>query len=195
MTAGLLAGAVIGDFVKGAIPADWPKPLKLGVRLHRKVDAISNRNQHLRAMSQHFPQELRRYAPIFVDLLSDGLLIESWQRFYTVELKAFAQLCYRSLNAAAVPVPGRGPRFIAYLESEDLLTRYDQPEVLTNAVSAIMRRLGKRAPAMNVEYIVEAIADRGAVATHDFDVCYEELRRATVAYAHELTTNAAPRSS
>ena len=79
---GLLAGAVIGDFVKGQLPQQWPHALRAGARLHRKVDALSNINSGIRQNCDRYPAHMRRFAPIFVDMLADHCLALNWQNYY-----------------------------------------------------------------------------------------------------------------
>ena len=78
---GLLAGAIIADFCKGRVNTQWPRPLQ-GIRLHRRIDAVSNQHAAIRNSCQLYPKELRRYAPIFVDILADYHLSHRWQDYY-----------------------------------------------------------------------------------------------------------------
>ena len=36
----LLAGSLLGEFLRGAVPEDWSPGVRLGVRLHRQVDLL-----------------------------------------------------------------------------------------------------------------------------------------------------------
>ena len=65
---GLLAGAVLGDFSKGRIQDSWDRELSLGMKLHRKVDAISNQNKVIKSACSRFPK-VRRIAPILIDVI------------------------------------------------------------------------------------------------------------------------------
>ena len=71
---GLLAGAIFADFGKGPIDKSLPRDLQTGIRLHRRIDAFSNIHQQSRDRCATFPQELRRYAQIFLDILGDYYL-------------------------------------------------------------------------------------------------------------------------
>ncbi|MEM9620835.1 MAG: ACP phosphodiesterase, partial [Pseudomonadota bacterium] len=111
---GLLAGGILGDFVKGRVDPSWPIELQAGVRLHRKVDALSNRDPHTRACSNLFTPELRRLAPIFVDLLGDYHLANHWTEFYAIDLHQFTQECYASLGRYEAYLTEPGQRFYQY---------------------------------------------------------------------------------
>ena len=87
---GLLAGGVIGDFVKGPVLPAWPQALQNGVRLHRKIDALSNQDPAIHQLSRAFPSTLRRFAPIFLDLIADHALAQDWSRHYPSTTQSFS---------------------------------------------------------------------------------------------------------
>ena len=138
LRAGLLAGALIGDFVKG-------------VRVHRRVDACSNQDQFAKACSNRFPPELRRFAPIFVDLIADHHLCRDWHRHYPRrDLATFAQQCYAAIELYDRYLPAHGRRFFAYMLEENLLLHYDKWEHLERGLYSVMRRLQRSEMAASV---------------------------------------------
>lgn len=141
---GLLAGAVIGDFIKGPVRQDWPVPLQAGVRLHRKIDAISNQNQDLRRLSATFPKHIRRFAPIFLDLLSDYSLARQWHSMYTHTTSELSQQSYLAIAAYAQFLPEHGQHFFDYMRKEDLLANYHQWPHIERGTHSVLRRLHKR---------------------------------------------------
>jgi len=139
--AGLIAGGVLGDFVKGPIQQNWPVELRAGVQLHRKVDALSNRDPYVRACSNRFPAELRRLAPIFVDLLTDYHLTRHWQQFYSQPLRQFSAQCYVDLANYQQYLTGPGLQFLQYMQDTDLLSSYHQWPTVQKGVKSVLRRL------------------------------------------------------
>lgn len=141
-TTGLLAGAVIGDYVKGRIPTDWPIALQAGVALHRRIDAISNRHFGIQATCNTYPDDLRRYAPIFIDLLADHSLARDWSRYYEkTEKNAVSEACYKALNAHLDKLPANGIRFASYMQEVDLLANYDEWSHVEQGFQSVLRRL------------------------------------------------------
>ena len=139
----LVAGGFLGDFIKGRVPADMPPELALGVRLHRRVDAYSNRHAAIRRSTRRFPPELRRIAPILVDILCDHLLSLSWSEFHPASLPGFTGRIYRAVGEHGHWLPVRGRRFLAYARERDLLGSYSDWSVTAGSMRSITRRLDR----------------------------------------------------
>ena len=167
---GLLAGAVIGDFVKGGVPPDWPVPLQQGVKLHRKVDALSNRNPYTKSACSAFPQHLRRYAPIYLDLLSDYHLSHRWQQLRDDPIDDFANRCYSAIQSYQSYLTPQGKRFYTYLVEQSLLANYHQWIHIEQALHSVMRRLNK------VELSSAAIETCAALRQETANDCLELIQ-------------------
>lgn len=142
----LVAGGVLGDFWKGSIPATWPFQLQQGVRLHRRIDAVSNMHPAVRRSCERFPAHLRRFAPILVDIHADLALASCWEQHHELELGAFSAACYRSFDRLREQFdesPHGLLRFIDYMESADLLSRYGSWEGVGLCIEGVARRLRK----------------------------------------------------
>lgn len=172
---GLLAGAVIGDFVKGTIPTQWPVALQAGARLHRKIDALSNVNLAIRTNCDRFPKNLRRLAPIFVDLLADHCLSLQWSSQYNVAIKAFSDECYEAIGEYELYMSPQARRFSDYMKDVDLLANYHEWRHIQRGLHSVLRRLRQEQLLEEVESIsLTLLAD-----THDdFSNYYPELRGA-----------------
>jgi len=167
---GLLAGAVIGDFIKGPIPGDWP-----GTRLHRKVDALSNQLPAIRRHCDEFPSHMRRFAPIFVDLLADHCLAQHWQAYYVSPLSAFSSECYDAMAAYQSYLPKHAERFVAYMFEVDLLANYHQWPHIARGLKSVLKRLDRE----HLHPEVEQTAQRVAVGSHaHFGVYFPQLQTA-----------------
>lgn len=171
---GLIAGAVIGDFVKGGVPDTWPVPLQVGVRLHRKIDALSNRSSGMRVTSQRYPAELRRFAPIFVDMLADHCLALDWSQHHKTPIADFSALCYEAIARYEEYLGATGQRFFAYMCEQDLLAHYDQWPHIRRGLASVLRRLKRETLMSDVETTSLMILGD---AQQDFASYYPELRQ------------------
>lgn len=139
----LIAGGFFGDFVKGPVPASLPPMLAHGVRLHRRIDAFSNQHPLIRRSCDRFPPPLRRFAPIFVDVIADHLLARHWQRFHPRPLPEFTASAYAAIADHEDRLPSAGRRFFAYVQEHDLLAAYRDREAMHRGLRSITRRLNR----------------------------------------------------
>lgn len=96
-----LAGSILGDVVRGSDLSAYPDDIAQGIRLHRKVDAATDRHPRSVALRGHFADGERRYAGIVLDLVADHALATHWAGFHGDPLDAFAHRCGKAVEAAA----------------------------------------------------------------------------------------------
>jgi len=155
----LIAGGFVGDFLKGPVPPSLPPVLGLGVRLHRRIDAYSNRQPQIRKSCARFPDHLRRFAPVFVDVVADHLLARHWPRFHPGRLTEFTAAAYRAIRPHVPLLPERGRRFFAWMHEQDLLAAYADRAVMHRALAAVTRRLERPGLSDGLEAVVEERLD------------------------------------
>jgi acyl carrier protein phosphodiesterase len=153
----LVVGAFLGDFIKGRVQ-QLPGRVALGVRLHRRIDAITAWEPGIRQSVHRFGPQLRRTAGIFVDLAADHFLACDFERYYSAPLDRFSRGVYQTLDAHRALLPDDGRRLLDHMQRTDLLTAYRDIDVLARACLRIGERLampgiGPRAMArLNLEY-------------------------------------------
>lgn len=173
----LVSGGILGDFWKGAVPPDWPSRLQTGVRLHRRIDAVSNRHPDVRRSCARFPGELRRYAPVLVDIHADLALARNWGHHSADPLGEFAGRCYQSLanlDAVTAALPEGLARFVAFMRERDLLRRYGTWEGVELCIQGMSRRLGR--PEM-VPVALAACRELSKDLDSDFQAYFPDLVR------------------
>jgi acyl carrier protein phosphodiesterase len=138
---GLVVGGILGDFLKGPVPEHLPVALADGVRLHRRIDAFSNRHDAIRASCERFPSALRRPAPVFVDIIGDHCLSLDWRDYTSTPLPSFTRDVYHTVAEHLDWFPDHGRRFMDYASSTDLLGRYGQWSTVERALASVSRRL------------------------------------------------------
>ena len=136
---GHVAGGFLGDFYKGPIQQDLPRELQEGIRLHRYIDSLTNQMPEMRSTYSRFGTELRRVAPILLDLVADHLLARHWDRYGTGELSDFTLKCYRIIGQYEIPCSGK--RFFQHLISRNLWCEYTNFDVVLSVMCRILTRL------------------------------------------------------
>ena len=138
---GWIAGGVLGDFVKGRLPETLPPELRAGIRLHRRIDSFANRLPDMKPSIARFDLELRRAAPVLLDIVADHCLALTWPRYSKVPLADLGTEVYGALRRFGACVPAKGRPFVARMIETDLLGRYAEPEVRDRALRYVLSRL------------------------------------------------------
>ena len=138
---GWIAGGVLGDFVKGRVPESLPAELCAGIRLHRRLDTFCNHLVDMKPSIARFGLELRRAAPVLLDIVADYCLALAWQRYAEVPLAEFTAEVYADLRRFDAYVPDGGRPFVKRMIDTDLLARYAEPAVRDRALAYILSRL------------------------------------------------------
>jgi acyl carrier protein phosphodiesterase len=155
----LVAGGFLGDFIKGRVPESMPAGLARGVRLHRRVDAYSNQQPSIRRSCDRFPAQLRRLAPVFVDIIADHLLSRNWSSYHDLPITAFTADTYELIAGYDDWLSGSARRFFTYMRDTDLLAAYADWDVTLRALYSITRRLNQETLNGQLESAVSAIID------------------------------------
>lgn len=177
---GLQAGGFLGDFIKGTLEDDIHPDLKRGLQLHRHIDVQSNRLPSMRSTYHRFGTELRRPAPILLDLMADHVFAKHWDEFGTGELREFTRSCYDAIEQFEVPVSAR--RFYVHMQRTDLLARYSELEV----VEDIMFRILKRLRFTDMEQVLSRQLRQNEVGfKEDFEAYFRDLQDVTSTWFEE----------
>ncbi len=136
---GHVAGGFLGDYYKGPIKRDLPDTLQEGIRLHRYIDSLTNQLPEMRSTYVRFGTELRRVAPILLDLVADHLLARHWDNHGKGKLSDFTANCYRIIGQYKIPDDGK--RVFHHIVSRDLWCEYANFDVVLSVMCRILTRL------------------------------------------------------
>ena len=136
-------GGLIGDFVKGPLPAGLPQPVAEGVRLHRAIDSFADTHPAFRRACERVPAERRRAAGIIVDMVFDHFLARRWPQFEEVVLEEFTAQAYRLLGEHRAILPPRLLRILPWMTADDWLASYRDPDSIAYALDRMSQRLSR----------------------------------------------------
>ena len=141
-----LAGSVLGDVVRGGDLSAYPPPLALGVRLHRRIDAVTERHPLIAAARQGFAAGSRRYAGIVLDLVCDHLLARDWPAHHEQAFAAFCRQAGADIAAAAPWFLQAGGRRSDARGFSELLMSYRHEAGIDRALQRVALRLRQPQP-------------------------------------------------
>jgi len=137
---GLIAGGLEGDYCKGPLRGALHADIEAGVKLHRAIDAFTDTHPVVVALRREFPDDLRRYAGILIDISFDHFLTKHWSRYSAMSLEAFTLRVYQVLDEHMALLSVDCQKMAARLQQYDVLNRYGD----WSAVAATATRVGER---------------------------------------------------
>lgn len=188
---GLVAGGLEGDYYKGPLRGDLPGDIERGVRLHRAIDAYTDAHPVSLQLRSAFPEELRRYAGILIDLSFDHFLSVHWSRFSNVSLDQFNQQVYRTLADHQQDLSAGSQRMLASLVEYDILGLYVDWSAIPASAERIGRRFRRDNPFLGISDALEGERER---LEDGFLSFYPDLQAFTLEKHAELNANRTQRS-
>lgn len=136
-----LAGAILGDVVRGADLSAYPDALAHGIRVHRRVDAATDRHAAIAGLRAGFADGQRRYAGIVLDLAADHALALDWSHHHDRPLGHFCADAAAQLAAASAWFVQAGGRPVEAAAFSRLLMSYAQADGIDRALRRTAGRL------------------------------------------------------
>ena len=136
-----IAGALLGDFVKGAQAAErYSAPIREAIALHRAVDRYTDQHPIVLASRRLVSPSRRRFGGIMVDVFYDHFLARHWSRYSTEALPTFSARIYAALTKHEATAPERLQRMLPRMRADDWLASYAEVEAIDAAINGISRR-------------------------------------------------------
>lgn len=172
-TPALLVGGVIGDWIKGALPAGLPADLAQGVALHRAIDSFVETHPAFRCSRARISPERRRYAGVLVDIFYDHVLARDWVRFHPAHLPSYCQSVYRQIEFRLDQLPESAGFAMRLMAREDWLQSYAELDGIADVLSRMAQRARRPNPLAGGE--AEFLADPAGF-TADFECLLADAR-------------------
>lgn len=138
-------GGVMGDFVKGLLPAGLPPDLAAGVALHRAIDSFADRHPAFAASRARISPLRRRVSGVLVDLFYDHLLARDWEQYATGTLEAFTAHIYATYADYACFFSANASQVAALMRRNDWLASYRSPDAVGRAIDRMATHRLRRA--------------------------------------------------
>lgn len=86
-----LLGNLLGDFVRGNVQDRFTAEVVEGIHMHRWVDAYTDSHPIVLQAKHLFPESLKRFAPIALDMFWDHCLSRHWSLYHEKPLAEFTR--------------------------------------------------------------------------------------------------------
>lgn len=139
-------GGLMGDFVKGPLPAGLPPEIAAGVRLHRRIDMFADTHPAFRRSRSRVSIARRRVSGVIVDMFYDHFLALHWAQFHPDPLERFAADMYRLMADQQAWLPQRLAAILPHMREADWLSAYRSPDAIATALDRMSLRLRRANP-------------------------------------------------
>jgi acyl carrier protein phosphodiesterase len=152
----LQVGNFIGDFVKGSNGKYYPKTIRKGIALHRKIDHYTDHHKVVRETLDMMRPEFGRYSGIILDMYFDYFLATNFATYSNKSLNVFATRFYIAVVVNYRHLPLRVKRFIFHLVFSNRLKKYASLKGLQQSLE-IMGTYKSKAikPEKSIAYLIE----------------------------------------
>ena len=141
-------GGLLGDFVKGPLPAGLPPGLAAGVALHRAIDSFADTHPAFVRSRQRISAARRRVGGVLVDLFYDHLLARDWAEHSAGTLAQYTARIYANVEDFIDDLPPAAREVAALMQHNDWLTAYANIDAVGNAIERMAIHRMRRANAL-----------------------------------------------
>ena len=127
-------GGLLGDFVKGYLPAGLPPALASGVALHRAIDSFADRHPAFAASRERISPARRRVGGVLVDLFYDHLLARDWAGHAAGSLADYSARVYAALPDYHGVLPEPAWAVAQRMQTQDWLVSYRDVAAVGRAI-------------------------------------------------------------
>jgi len=139
-------GALLGDVVRGPVPAELGADLAAAVTLHRAVDALTASHPAIRRSCARIDVAHGHYRRVLVDVFYDHALARTWPEWSNEPLERFVGRVHTGIDALLVQRPGLAPAFYGPMRDQEWLASYVALDGIATALRRMRRRLRRDHP-------------------------------------------------
>ena len=183
------AGTLIADFARGNDLSRYPPMIELGIRLHRRVDALVDASPQVSCLKPLVDAPLRRYAGILLDVFFDYALIREWPRFHGGDRAALCSGIYASLAYTEPDMPPTVRAISARMRHYDALSSCSTHQGCARTLGRIATRL--RRP-VDLATGISTLAAHEAAIVQGFIALFSQLKQQSYDYFAGSSLNTRP---
>ncbi|CDG20079.1 Acyl carrier protein phosphodiesterase [Xenorhabdus poinarii G6] len=134
----------MADFVRGSPEGAFDADIVAGIRMHRRVDSLTDKHPLVAQARQLFRSESRRVAPITLDIIWDHFLSRHWDEFEkNYSLPEFVDFVRSNIEPYLSSTPKQFQELNHHLWSQNLLIRYADMSCIANVLQGMAHRRPK----------------------------------------------------
>ena len=168
-----LPGNLMADFVRGDPEPHWDSATAEGIRLHRRLDSLTDALPEVRAARLLFREETRRVAPVTLDVIWDHFLARHWDHYSpATPLNVFCRQAELQIRPVLPEAPESFRKLNQLMWPERWLEKYAEPERL----ALVLNGMAKRRPKLEkLRHSYQDFVDNYSALEALFSVFYPRL--------------------
>ena len=170
----LLIGSFLGDFVKGRLKGERITAVEDGIKLHRAVDAYTDKHAITRVSQRRFENRFRRVSGIMTDIIFDHFLAVHWQKYHPDDLQTFSDTTFAILLGNKEHLPNLAIKTCERMHCSNALLNYRDAKFIDRSFHYLSGRLRRDNPLD--EAYGQFLANRDALYA-DFSEFFPEVTR------------------
>lgn len=170
----LLVGGFLGDFVKGRLKGERIAAIEDGIKLHRAIDAYTDKHPITLLSRQRFENRFRRFSGIMTDIIFDHFLAVHWKKYHREDLQTFSDTTFGVLLGYREHLPDQAVKTCERMRSSNALTNYREPKFIDRSFKYLSGRFRRDNPL--TEAYGQFLANKDALDS-DFSNFFPELTR------------------
>lgn len=172
----IIVGNFIADHVKGKAIEKYAEEIRLGIALHREIDAFTDAHPVVRRSIVRLRNGHGKYAGVITDMFYDHLLAVNWNRYSGVLLRQFTSGIYKVMMKHFLILPPKTRRILPYMMADDWLAGYASLENLQRALSGMAQRTSFES---GMQHAVQSLREDYALFNKDFTEFFSQLQGQT----------------
>ncbi|NDK97520.1 ACP phosphodiesterase [Photorhabdus bodei] len=136
-----LLGNLMADFVRGNPEGQYSADVVAGIRMHRRVDVLTDTHPLVIQARHLFSAPYRRVAPITLDIIWDHFLSLNWDKLVpTYSLPAFIHHARNQIEPHLYYTPEKFQELNEFLWPQNWLIRYADLAFIADVLKGMARR-------------------------------------------------------
>lgn len=136
----ILIGNFIADGIRGKELDIYPKGIRDGILLHRRIDTFTDSHPIVKQTVYKLRNSSAKYAPVVSDVVYDHFLAHNWKNYSPITLQKFAHDKYEILRENRRFVPERMKFVLTSMIRQDWLVHYAE----LSGIAKTLKNMSKR---------------------------------------------------
>ncbi len=171
---GLIIGNFIADSVKGNAINYFPKEIRKGIILHRKIDTYTDSHPIVEQSKIRLREKYKKYAGVIVDIYYDHYLAINWSDYSTENFHTYTQNIYALIEQNRQHLPPKSAMFTKYMLEHNILSAYAKLEGIEKVLLGMSRRTTFES---NMEHAIKDLKEHYNLFENEFKLFFPKLQQ------------------